>query len=317
MVVADDGSLLAASDGGDAPQVVHLDADCSATGVTTADVDPYDVEDLARGPGGTLWLADTGDNTRVRETVAVFVLDSLDTGTTGATLHRLTYPDGPHDAEALLVDRSGRPFVVTKELSGVAGVYAPTGPLATPGPTPMRRVATLTVPATDTPGGPVGGFGSVLVTGAATSPDGTAVALRTYTDAYVFDAQDGDVVAALGRTPLRVPLPDEPQGEAIALTADGSLLSAGEQRAAPSEPPVRVVPGVVAALRAQGLTTASPAPPAGAGPSAAADQPGEATPPAPAAGVSSRVVAAGLVAAAAAVGAGVLLVRRRRRQGGR
>lgn len=36
------------------------------------------------------------------------------------------------------------------------------------------------------------------------------------------------VVAALRRTPVDVPLPGEPQGEAIAFAPDGTLLSAGE-----------------------------------------------------------------------------------------
>ncbi|GAB2937592.1 hypothetical protein GCM10027047_37720 [Rhodococcus aerolatus] len=211
-MVARDGDVLAVGDGGAAPQVVHLDAGCAATGTTTADVDPYDVEDLAAGPDGTLWLADTGDNRRARDTVALLVLDSAAVGETGVVLHRLTYPDGPHDAEALLVGRDGVPLVVTKEIGGAAGVYAATGPLATPGPTPLARVGTVTLGPTSTPGGPLGSFGSVLVTGGAVSPDGTALALRTYTDAWVYDAPDGDLLAALARTPLQVPLPTSRRG---------------------------------------------------------------------------------------------------------
>src|SRR5207237_1742002 len=79
-----------------------------------------------------------------------------------------------------------------------------------------------------TQGGPVGSFGSVLVTGGATSADGTVVALRTYTDAYLYAAPDGDVPAALQRTPMRIPLPGEKQGEAIAFDPDGTLLSGSE-----------------------------------------------------------------------------------------
>jgi hypothetical protein len=82
---------------------------------------------------------------------------------------------------------------------------------------------------TDTPGGPVPGIvGSVTVTGAAASHDGTAIALRTYTDAYLFPVSDGDVVAAFAKKPVRVPLPNEAQGEAIAFQPDGSLISGSE-----------------------------------------------------------------------------------------
>ncbi len=86
---------------------------------------------------------------------------------------------------------------------------------------------------TGTQGGPVGAVGTVLVTGAALSADGSVVALRTYTDAYLYPVVDGDVAAAFTRDPVRVPLPGEPQGEAIAFTPDGTLLSAGEGRGEP------------------------------------------------------------------------------------
>ena len=50
------------------------------------------------------------------------------------------------------------------------------------------------------------------------------VALRTYTAAYEWDVPDGDVVKAITTaTPRITPLPDEPQGESIAYTADGRL----------------------------------------------------------------------------------------------
>ena len=83
---------------------------------------------------------------------------------------------------------------------------------------------------TGTAGGPVGTAGQVLVTGGAVSPDGRAVVLRTYTDAYVFAAPDGDVEAALtsGRR-TRIALPPTGQGEGITFSADGrSLLTSTE-----------------------------------------------------------------------------------------
>jgi hypothetical protein len=100
--------------------------------------------------------------------------------------------------------------------------------LSSPGPTALESVGSLTIKSTDTPGGPVGSIGSVLVTGAASSADGTVLALRTYTDAYLYSAPDGDIVAGLQRNPVRVPLPNERQGEAIAFEPDGTLLSGSE-----------------------------------------------------------------------------------------
>lgn len=132
------------------------------------------------------------------------------------------------DAETLLVDRAGVPHVVTKNVLGQAGVYRPVRALSAPGPTPLKRVGQVSISATETRGGPVGSTGSLLVTGGAVSAEGTVVVLRTYTDAYLYPAADGDIVAALRRAPVRVALPNEPQGEAVALEPDGTLLSAGE-----------------------------------------------------------------------------------------
>ncbi len=226
-MVVHEGGLWAVSDGGRSVQVHRIDrANCGVIDTRTADVDPYDVEDLAVGPDGALWAADLGDNDRHRDTVAVVVLPERG----DARLHRLTYPDGPHDAEALLVDAHGRPFVITKEVGRPAGLYRTADPPEGEGPTPLLPVGELALPASDTLGGPVGGIGSRLVTGAALSADGTVVAVRTYTDAWLFPVSDGDLVAALNQPPVRVPLPDEPQGEAVAFEPDGALLSGSETR---------------------------------------------------------------------------------------
>lgn len=228
---------FAVSDGGTALRVVVLrPADCEMLDEITAEADPYDVEDLALAADGALWLADTGDNDLDRSTVALHRL----TRDGDAGLYRLTYPDGPHDAEALLLDRAGVPYVVTKEL-GAARVYRPAGALTEPGPTALEQVATVRLEPTDTPGGPAGAVGSVLVTGGTISADGQVAALRTYTDAYLFSVPSGDLVAALAGTPVRIPLPGEPQGEALALAPDGTLLSGSE-----GPVPIRAVPGAAA-----------------------------------------------------------------------
>jgi hypothetical protein len=224
-LVADDQHWYAINDGGTAATVYVMGKDCQVQDQITGAVDPYDVEDLARGADGTFWLSDTGDNDEDRDTIALISL----TPAGEATIHRLTYPDGKHDAEALLLDRAGVPYVITKNPLGTADVYRPAGPLAVPGPTPLEKVTTVRLTSTDTPGGPVPGLvGSVTVTGAAASADGTAIALRTYTDAYLFPVRDGDVVRALAASPVRVPLPNEAQGEAIAFQPDGSLVSGSE-----------------------------------------------------------------------------------------
>ncbi|MFC5994908.1 hypothetical protein ACFQE5_11875 [Pseudonocardia hispaniensis] len=241
-LAVDGGGVWAMADGGRRVEVYRLDLDdCSIAHTRTAAIDPFDAEDLARGPDGTLWVADTGDNERRRETVALIVLPP-----NGAPrLHRLFYPDGPHDAEALVVAADGIPLIITKEAVGAAGIYRPAGPLAEPGPTPLLRVGEVVLPRSDTVGGPLGEIGARLVTGAALSADGRVVGLRTYTDAWLYSVTGdtaADLVAALRTHPVRVPLADEPQGEAIAFDLDGRLLSGSESRGA-ARGEIRVVAG--------------------------------------------------------------------------
>src|SRR5207237_1393187 len=64
-------------------------------------------------------------------------------------------------------------------------------------------------------------IGMTRVTGAANSHDGKHVAIRTYSDAYEWGVTNGDVVGAITRgTPKITPLPNEPQGSAIAYSRD-------------------------------------------------------------------------------------------------
>ncbi|SFQ33455.1 hypothetical protein SAMN05421810_106172 [Amycolatopsis arida] len=302
-MAADGGHRYAVNDGGRRIQVFVLDRSCRVQRVLTNSTDPYDVEDLALATDGTLWLADTGDNRKQRDTVALHAVRSDGR----ATLYRLTYPDGQHDAEALLLDRAGTPYLVTKNVLGRSEVYRPAERLTSPGPTPLEKVGSLSLSATDTPGGPVGPTGSVLVTGGAVSADGTVVALRTYTDAYLYPAPDGDVVAALGRQPVRVPLPDEPQGEAIAFEPDGTLLSASEGVGQP----VRAVPGAAGLVGEAGTDGPNAGRPGGEPPadSRAADPAGEESMPV------LPAVAVVVALAAAALGLNKLRRQRHRRPG--
>jgi len=241
-----DGRLFAVPDAGADESVVELGDDCSVVRRIPAPVDPYDVEDLAAGPDRRLWLSDTGDNTARRETVALI---SLDPATGAGDLYRMTYPSGARDGETLLIGRDGVPLFVSKALFGASTVYRPADgktltDLASPGPNPLEEVGVLRLGPTDTPGGPLAGGSSTLITGGAVSADGTVAAVRTYTDVYLFHAPDGDLVAALAGGPqLRIPVAGEPQGEAVAFTPDGDLLTASESNGGPL-PQIRVWRGV-------------------------------------------------------------------------
>lgn len=259
-LVSAGGLLYAVGDSGSDRAVAVMDGNCAVQRWLPLPVDPYDVEDMASGPDGRLWLADTGDNGRRRETVALIAMDR-DTG--AGELHRLTYPDGPHDAETVLVQRDGTPLIVTKEVFGAGNVYRPVGgvavgDLASPGPTPLEKVGTLDVSATNGVDDATTGSGttapavhSTMFTGGAVSPDGTVAAVRSYSDVFLFSAPDGDLATAFAAGPaVRAHVPEQPQGESVAFTEDGDLLIASEAREGPV-PPIRVLPGAVSRVQEQ------------------------------------------------------------------
>lgn len=227
---------------------------------------PRDTEDMATAPDGTIWVADIGDNDRSRKTIGLW---KLAPGASAPKLYRLSYPDGPHDAEALLLSGDGTPIVVTKD-PGTADIYTPATSLRAGATVALRQVGQFTIPNTTTRN-PFSVFGRALITGAAASPDGRRVVLRTYADAFEFDVTDGNVVAALTTgKPRAIALPDEPQGESIAYSTDGTtLLTVSESAGQPagSHPTILRYP-----LPAASVVHAAPPPSAGAsaaGPSAA------------------------------------------------
>ena len=233
--------MLVHNDGGDSLDVYVLDSTCVVVTVHSAPVDPYDPEDLALAVDGTVWLADTGDNTGTRSTVALLALHADGS----SSVFRLAYPDGPRDVEALLLAPDGTPHLVTKEVLGASAVYRPVSPLVEDGTVGLTEVGRVDLVLTGTPGGPVGRAGQLMVTGGAVSPDERWVALRTYTDAYVWPLTGSDVAAALAGEPRRVALPEAAQGEAVSFTGDSSaLVVAGE--GLPSDVTVVPLPAVPA-----------------------------------------------------------------------
>jgi hypothetical protein len=211
--VAYDNVLYTHNDSGDIARFFAIDGSCHtrATFVLPG-VQARDWEDISRGPGDTLWLGDIGDNnaTRTKGILIHRVAEPrpTSTGTVRITsvAYRLRYPDGPHDAEALLVHpRTGQVLIVTKGFGGGA-VYTAQQPLQANAPNILRQVGQVSVPE---------------VTGGDISPDGSHVVLRNYTAAYEWTVTGDDVAGALKGEPTRIVLPVSPQGEAITYTPDG------------------------------------------------------------------------------------------------
>jgi len=193
-----------------------------------------DWEDIALGPcptrgGACLYIADTGDNERVRESVVIYAVPEPDpparagraVASAPAVALRLRYQGGPDDVEAIYVSpRDSALYLVSKGRSGVVELYR------------VSRNAwdsDTVVTASPLQQLPIAPFATVgrLVTGAAIRPDGGLVAIRTYTEIYTFVPGAGGILSPSGWPVCNV-TGLEPQGEAIDFLDDSTFVLTSE-----------------------------------------------------------------------------------------
>ncbi len=130
-----DDTLLTVNDaGGEALIYCSSGTTGEVTGtIRFATKDPVDVEAVTTEPDGTIWVGDVGDNDEKRDSISLFRISpgAPLTGDHSAPAERfkVSYPDGPHNAEAVLVSpETGEVLIVTKSDSGAAVYSAGTEP---------------------------------------------------------------------------------------------------------------------------------------------------------------------------------------------
>jgi hypothetical protein len=118
------------NDGGDLPVIfsVRISTGEVSGATTLVGVNVTDIEALTIGPGGKLWVGDTGDNAHARgevasrDEVALLALPQPGPGASRSVepaVHRVQYPGRPVDAEGLAFDKdSHRLLIFTKEDDG-------------------------------------------------------------------------------------------------------------------------------------------------------------------------------------------------------
>ena len=218
------GRLWSHNDSGE-PVVVALDARGSVTGrIRLMGAAVEDWEAIAVGPCGTgscLHVGDIGDNEANRKRITIYRLPEPD-GASGsasvADVFHATYPDGAHDAEALLIGGEGRIHIVTKGDTGPVAVYR--------FPAQLKSGATVKLERLGSGGGK--GDEKSRVTDGSVSPDGQWAVLRTKSALTFYRASD--LLEGQWRVANRVDLTSlrEPQGEGVALGADNIVFLAGE-----------------------------------------------------------------------------------------
>ncbi|MBN2020820.1 MAG: hypothetical protein JW749_11425 [Sedimentisphaerales bacterium] len=181
----------------------------------------YDWEDIAIGPGPDpntdyLYIGAIGDNNSSRKSVTVFRVaepnvdsnqPAVITAVKGVERLDLVYPDGPRNAEVLMIDPLTKDiYIISKEETG--RIYRAAYPQATTGKTKMEYVAKL----------PWG-----TATGGDVSADGKMIIVRNYFGASAWvRKKDEPLWKSFEGDECKIPLILESQGEAICFDANGT-----------------------------------------------------------------------------------------------
>ena len=230
------GAYWTHNDSGDGPFIYAFDTRGDSLGVfRVTGAQARDWEDISIGPGPQrdkpyLYIGDIGDNDQQRSEITVYrVAEPILTNSKSTTSRpgttepaeaiRLQYPDGKHDAEALLVHPvSGNIYIVTKVMLANPVVYEAAAPFASGKLITMRRIGEVRVPSI---------FGGVI-TGGSVSPDGRRVALCDYFQGYelVLPPRSTNFDDIWKQKMIGFDLGKRKQGESIAYRLDGKALLA-------------------------------------------------------------------------------------------
>lgn len=217
------GILYIHNDSGNPDQVYLTDGNGDDNGTLSLNVSNRDWEDIAVGPGPVngvnyVYIADIGDNDSKYSSVYIYrfpepVVNDQTlpyvANVTAIDKIELKYPDGPRNAETLMVDPNTKDIYIASKENNISQVYVAKYPQST------TSVTTLT---------PVVKLYFNKATGGDISPDGTEILLRSNQLIWYWKLPSGmNIADGLKTQPEVAPYANnEPQGEGVAFAADNS-----------------------------------------------------------------------------------------------
>ena len=213
------GILYIHNDSGNASQVYLTDGTGADRGtLTLTTVGNRDWEDIAVGPGpiagvSYIYVADIGDNSSRYGSVFVYRFPEPDlTGKTSLFVANITnvdaielkYPDGPRNAETLMIDPLTKDIYIASKESNLSKIYVARYPQSTSSATTLSPLVQLY-------------FNKA--TGGDISPDGSEILLRSNQLIWYWKLPAGTTISAglLTKPQIAPYANNEPQGEGVGL----------------------------------------------------------------------------------------------------
>ena len=213
------------NDSGDISRIFLVDDKGNILATYNFNKEVIDCEDIAllydaKGKS-KIFVGDIGDNNAKRDHISIFVFDEPNVNLISKKEIKINdvkelkfkYPDGPRDAECLLVDERDQKIYIVSKREDSVGVYS--APLkSAPG-----KVITLkkeSILFFDAPSG------AKWVTAGDVARNGKEVVIKTYINIYYWDRLVGETIPqCLARPYIGLPYKPEVQGEAVGLTRSG------------------------------------------------------------------------------------------------
>ena len=177
-----------------------------------------DWEDMALGAGPVagvnyIYIAETGDNNASYTNYSIYRFEEPSITTDTVSIFdkiNFQYPDGAHDAEAILLDGNTKDIYIITKRDVKSKIYKLPYPQSTSSTSVAVEAGELSING---------------ITAAALSSDGTEILLKTYTDVYYWKRKNNEsIIAALKRDAITSGYVTEPQGEAICFKNDNTAF---------------------------------------------------------------------------------------------
>jgi hypothetical protein len=209
-----DGIVYTHNDSGDTARFFAVNSSGATVAIYSLQgASAHDWEDMETGTDSAgrpvLYFGDIGDNSSKRSEIDVYQVPEPRGPSANVpwVRYRFHYPDGPHNAETLMVDpHTHRIYIATKFTLGLGTLYEAPATLST---TDLNVLV------------PVRSGIPVLTTSGDISPNGKLMVLLTYFSAYWAVGVNGTLHA--------FPIPEQKQDEAIAFTRDGRSVIVGSE----------------------------------------------------------------------------------------